>query len=45
MPGTNSAPDVGSALAAVLASQNGGPELVTPILEAQEQWSTDYTLV
>ncbi len=45
VPGTNSAPDVGAALAAAIASQNGGPELVTPSLEAQDQWSTDYTLV
>ena len=45
VPGTNSAPDVGAALAAAIASQNGGPELVTPNLEAQDQWSTDYTLV
>lgn len=44
VPGTNSAPDVGAALAAAIASQNGGPELVTPSLEAQDQWSTDYTL-
>lgn len=43
--GTNSAPDVGAALAAAIASQNGGPELVTPSLDAQDQWSTDYTLV
>ena len=42
--GTNSAPDVGAALAAAIASQNGGPELVTPSLDAQDQWSTDYTL-
>ena len=45
VPGTNSSPDMGSALAAAIASQNGGPELVTPSLEAQDQWSTDYTLV
>lgn len=45
VPGTNSAPDVGAALAAAIASQNGGPELVTPSLDAQDQWSTDYTLV
>ena len=45
VPGTNSAPDVGAALAAAIASQNGGPELVTPSLEAQDQCSTDYTLV
>ena len=45
VPGTNSAPDVGAALAAAIASQNGGPELVAPSLEAQDQWSTDYTLV
>ena len=45
VPGTNSAPDVGAALAAAIASQNAGPELVTPSLEAQDQWSTDYTLV
>ena len=45
VPGTNSAPDVGAALAAAIAAQNGGPELVTPNLEAQDQWSTDYTLV
>lgn len=45
VPGTNSAPDMGAALAAAIASQNGGPELVTPSLEAQDQWSTDYTLV
>lgn len=45
VPGTNSAPDMGAALAAAIASQNGGPELVTPNLEAQDQWSTDYTLV
>ena len=44
VPGTNSAPDVGAALAAAIASQNGGPELVTPSLDAQDQWSTDYTL-
>ena len=44
VPGTNSAPDVGAALAAAIASQNAGPELVTPSLEAQDQWSTDYTL-
>lgn len=43
--GTNSAPDVGAALAAAIAAQNGSPELVTPSLEAQDQWSTDYTLV
>ena len=45
VPGTNSSPDMGAALAAAIASQNGGPELVTPSLEAQDQWSTDYTLV
>lgn len=45
VPGTNSAPDVGAALAAAIAAQNGSPELVTPNLEAQDQWSTDYTLV
>ena len=45
VPGTNSAPDMGAALAAAIAAQNGGPELVTPSLEAQDQWSTDYTLV
>lgn len=45
VPGTNSAPDMGAALAVAIASQNGGPELVTPNLEAQDQWSTDYTLV
>lgn len=45
VPGTNSAPDVGAALAAAIASQNGVPELVTPSLEVQDQWSTDYTLV
>lgn len=45
VPGTNSSPDVGAALAAAIASQNGSPELVTPNLEAQDQWSTDYTLV
>lgn len=45
VPGTNSSPDVGAALAAAIASQNGGPELVTPSLDAQDQWSTDYTLV
>ncbi len=44
VPGTNSAPDMGAALAAAIAAQNGGPELVTPNLEAQDQWSTDYTL-
>lgn len=42
--GTNSSPDMGAALAAAIASQNGGPELVTPSLDAQDQWSTDYTL-
>lgn len=45
VPGTNSSPDMGAALAAAIASQNGGPELVTPSLEVQDQWSTDYTLV
>lgn len=45
VPGTNSSPDVGAALAAAIAAQNGGPELVTPSLDAQDQWSTDYTLV
>ena len=45
VPGTNSSPDMGAALAAAIAAQNGGPELVTPSLEAQDQWSTDYTLV
>lgn len=45
VPGTNSSQDMGAALAAAIASQNGGPELVTPSLEAQDQWSTDYTLV
>ena len=45
VPGTNSSPDMGAPLAAAIASQNGGPELVTPSLEAQDQWSTDYTLV
>ena len=45
VPGTNSSPDMGAALAAAIASQNGGPELVTPSLEAQDQWSTNYTLV
>lgn len=44
VPGTNSSPDMGAALAAAIASQNGGPELVTPSLEAQDQWNTDYTL-
>ena len=43
--GTNSSPDMGAALAVAIASQNGGPELVTPSLDAQDQWSTDYTLV
>lgn len=45
VPVTNSSPDVGAALAAAIAAQNGSPELVTPNLEAQDQWSTDYTLV
>lgn len=45
VPGTNSSPDMGAALAAAIAAQNGGPELVTPSLDAQDQWSTDYTLV
>ena len=45
VPGTNSSPDMGAALAAAIASQNGGPKLVTPSLDAQDQWSTDYTLV
>lgn len=45
VPDTNSAPDMGEALAAAIAAQNGGPELATPNLEAQDQWSTDYTLV
>ena len=45
VPGTNSSPDMGAALAVAIASQNGGPELVTPSLETQDQWSTDYTLV
>ena len=45
VPGTNSSPDMGAALAAAIASQNGSPELVTPSLEVQDQWSTDYTLV
>lgn len=45
VPGTNSSPDMGAALAAAIASQNDVPELVTPSLEAQDQWSTDYTLV
>ena len=45
VPGTNSAPDMGAALAAAIAAQNGGPELVTPSLDAQDQWSTDYTQV
>lgn len=45
VPGTNSSPDMGAALAAAIAAQNGSPELVTPSLEAQDQWSTDYTLV
>lgn len=44
VPGTNSSPDMGAALAAAIAAQNGGPELVTPSLDAQDQWSTDYTL-
>lgn len=44
VPGTNSSPDMGAALAAAIVSQNGGPELVTPSLEAQDQWNTDYTL-
>lgn len=44
VPGTNSSPDMGAALAAAIASQNGGPELVAPSLDAQDQWSTDYTL-
>ncbi len=34
IPGAGSAPETMS-----------GPELVTPNLEAQDQWSTDYTLV
>ena len=34
IPGAGSAPEAMS-----------GPELVTPNLEAQDQWSTDYTLV
>lgn len=45
VPGTNSSPDMGAALAAAIASQNGDPALVTPSLDAQDQWSTDYTLV
>ena len=45
VPGTNSSPNMGAALAAAIASQNGVPELVTPSLEVQDQWSTDYTLV
>ena len=32
VPGTNSSPDMGAALAAAIAAQNGGPELVTPTL-------------
>jgi hypothetical protein len=34
------APGAGSATEVM-----SGPELVTPNLEAQDQWSTDYTLV
>ena len=36
VPGTNSSPDMGAALAAAITSQNGGPELVSPSLEAQD---------
>ena len=44
-PETMSGTEAGLALGSAMAAQNGESELVTPSLEAQDQWSTDYTLV
>ena len=44
-PETMSGSEAGLALGSAMAAQNGEAELVTPSLEAQDQWSTDYTLV
>lgn len=44
-PETMSGSEAGLALGSAMAAQNGKAELVTPSLEAQDQWSTDYTLV
>ena len=48
-PETMSAPDIPGAVSAPEAMSApeviSGPELTTPSLEAQDQWSTDYTLV
>lgn len=42
-PETMSGPDIPGVASA--PESMSGPELVTPNLEAQDQWSTDYTLV
>ena len=44
-PETMSGSEAGLDLGSAMAAQNGEAELVTPSLEAQDQWSTDYTLV
>lgn len=48
-PETMSGPDIPGAVSAPEAMSApeviSGPELTTPSLEAQDQWSTDYTLV
>lgn len=44
-PETMSGSEAGLDLGSAMAAQNGEAELVTPSLEAQDQWNTDYTLV
>ena len=45
VPETMSGSEAGLDLGSAMAAQNGEAELVTPSLETQDQWSTDYTLV
>ena len=44
-PETMSGSEAGLDLGSAMAAQNGETELVTPSLETQDQWNTDYTLV
>ena len=44
-PETMSGSEAGLDLGSAMAAQNGEAELVTPSLETQDQWNTDYTLV
>ena len=44
-PETMSGSEAGLALGSAMDTQNGEAELVTPSLETQDQWNTDYTLV